>query len=182
MTSKKKDIKWPEGPVKLSDEDFDAFVKDFPKTVVDCWAEWCGPCKLLGPVIKELAGAHKGEIAFGKLDVDENDKVSDRYGVQGIPTLLVPTDHSDGQALSPAVLDGPVQRCFRAGVVQDQHCQPADAGAVPKRSETIQERSQYRGVRCDDAHVQHERLMGRGGVADLHRGLVSWNLAGVLRS
>ena len=89
MTSKKKDIKWPEGPVKLSDEDFDAFVKDFPKTVVDCWAEWCGPCKLLGPVIKELAGAHKGEIAFGKLDVDENEMVSDRYGVQGIPTLLV---------------------------------------------------------------------------------------------
>ena len=89
MTSKKKDIKWPEGPVKLSDEDFDAFVKDYPKTVVDCWAEWCGPCRLLGPVIKELAGAHKGEIAFGKLDVDENDKVSDRYGVQGIPTLLV---------------------------------------------------------------------------------------------
>ena len=89
MTSKKKDIKWPEGPVKLSDEDFDAFVKDYPKTVVDCWAEWCGPCRLLGPVIKELAGAHKGEIAFGKLDVDENEMVSDRYGVQGIPTLLV---------------------------------------------------------------------------------------------
>ena len=89
MTSKKKETKWPEGPVKLSDEDFDAFVKDYPKTVVDCWAEWCGPCRLLGPVIKELAGAHKGEIAFGKLDVDENDKVSDRYGVQGIPTLLV---------------------------------------------------------------------------------------------
>ena len=89
MTSKKKETKWPEGPVKLSDEDFDAFVKDYPKTVVDCWAEWCGPCRLLGPVIKELAGAHKGEIAFGKLDVDENEKVSDRYGVQGIPTLLV---------------------------------------------------------------------------------------------
>ena len=89
MTSKKKETKWPEGPVKLSDEDFDAFVKDYPKTVVDCWAEWCGPCRLLGPVIKELAGAHKGEIAFGKLDVDENEMVSDRYGVQGIPTLLV---------------------------------------------------------------------------------------------
>ena len=89
MTSKKKDIKWPEGPVKLSDEDFSAFVKDHPKVVVDCWADWCGPCRKLGPVIKELAGAHKGEIAFGKLDVDENDKVADQFGVRGIPTLLV---------------------------------------------------------------------------------------------
>jgi len=100
MTSKKKDIKWPEGPVKLSDEDFDAFVKDYPKAVVDCWAEWCGPCRMLGPVIKALAGAHKGEIAFGKLDVDENEKISNRYGVQGIPTLLV---FQDGELVQTMV-------------------------------------------------------------------------------
>ena len=99
MTSKNEN-KWPEGPVKLSDEDFDVFVKDYPKAVVDCWAEWCGPCRMLGPVIKELAGAHKGEIAFGKLDVDENDKVSDRYGIRSIPTLLV---FKDGELVQTMV-------------------------------------------------------------------------------
>ncbi len=56
--------------------------------VVDFWAEWCGPCRLVGPVIEELAGDYEGKAMIGKLDVDSNPEVSLKYGVRSIPTIL----------------------------------------------------------------------------------------------
>lgn len=57
--------------------------------VVDCWASWCGPCRMVGPIIEELAKEMKGKIVFGKLNVDENRETSMKYGIMSIPTLLV---------------------------------------------------------------------------------------------
>ncbi len=79
----------PDKPVKLSDESMDEFVSKYPLTLVDFWAEWCGPCKMLGPVLKELAKDMQGDVAIGKLNVDENKGKSGEYGVSSIPTLLV---------------------------------------------------------------------------------------------
>ena len=74
-------------PVEVTDADFDQFVKENPKVVVDCWAAWCTPWKIIPLLIKELA-AEKTEIKFAKLDVDHNRAVPMKYGIMSIPTLL----------------------------------------------------------------------------------------------
>ncbi len=74
-------------PVEVTDADFDEFVKNNPKVVVDCWAAWCAPCRMLAPTIDELA-SEKPDIKFAKLDVDKNRAVPGKYGIMSIPTLL----------------------------------------------------------------------------------------------
>jgi thioredoxin len=74
-------------PIEVTDVTFDDFVKNNPKVVVDCWAAWCAPCRMLAPVIDELA-AEKTNIKFVKLDVDHNRSIPMRYGIMSIPTLL----------------------------------------------------------------------------------------------
>lgn len=61
-------------------------------SVVDFWAEWCGPCRLIGPVIDELATEYGDKVAIGKVNVDENQEVSLKYGVRSIPTILIIKD------------------------------------------------------------------------------------------
>ncbi|RZN72672.1 MAG: thioredoxin [Candidatus Methanolliviera hydrocarbonicum] len=61
----------------------------FPLIVVDCWATWCGPCRMIAPIIEDLAEEKAGEIVFGKLNVDENRSLSMKYGITAIPTLLI---------------------------------------------------------------------------------------------
>ncbi|MEM0492837.1 MAG: thioredoxin [Candidatus Thermoplasmatota archaeon] len=80
---------WPKEPIKINDADFDIITKRYPTIVVDCWAPWCGPCRMMGPVIDELAKEMQGKIAFGKLNVDENQETSMKYDIMSIPTLLI---------------------------------------------------------------------------------------------
>lgn len=76
-------------PVHLSEADFDAFINSHRVCVVDFWAEWCAPCRILEPVVEELAREYRGRVAFGKLNVDENPSIAERYEIMSIPTLLV---------------------------------------------------------------------------------------------
>ena len=76
-------------PVEVTDEDFKETVQNHALVVVDCWAPWCGPCQIVGPIIDELAHDYAGRILFGKLNVDENREVAMQYSIMGIPTLLV---------------------------------------------------------------------------------------------
>ena len=76
-------------PVEMTDATFKEMIQNHPLVVVDCWAPWCGPCRMVAPIIEELSRDYVGRILFGKLDVDENRKVSMQYDIMSIPTLLV---------------------------------------------------------------------------------------------
>jgi thioredoxin 1 len=75
--------------IVINDANFDEIINSDKPVLVDFWAEWCGPCKMIGPVVEELAGDYEGKAVVGKLNVDENPSVTARFGVRSIPTLLV---------------------------------------------------------------------------------------------
>lgn len=75
--------------VILTDANFDEIINSGKPVLVDFWAEWCGPCKMIGPVVEELAGDYDGKAVVAKLNVDENPQTTAKFGVRSIPTLLV---------------------------------------------------------------------------------------------
>jgi thioredoxin 1 len=77
----------------LTDSNFDAEIKN-GVTLVDFWAEWCGPCRRIAPIVEELAGTYDGRASVAKMNVDENPSVPGRFMIRGIPTLLL---FKDGQ-------------------------------------------------------------------------------------
>ena len=75
--------------IELNDANFDEIVLKSEKPVmVDFWAEWCGPCRMVGPIVSEIANEYKEKAVIGKLDVDSNPGVSAKYGIRSIPTIL----------------------------------------------------------------------------------------------
>lgn len=77
------------GVTEVKDSNFDEFVKSAPLVIVDCWAPWCGPCRMLGPIIEQLAEEFSGKITFGKMNTDENETTPMKFNITAIPTMLV---------------------------------------------------------------------------------------------
>ena len=77
------------GPLTLTDYNFDENIRKYPLLVVDFWAPWCGPCKMVSPIIEQLAIELRGKAVFGKLNVDENPTVANIFRIQSIPTLII---------------------------------------------------------------------------------------------
>lgn len=76
--------------LKFSDDSFEEDVLSSDKPVlVDFWAEWCGPCRMVGPIVEELADEYEGKAKIGKVDVDNNPEISAKYGIRSIPSLLI---------------------------------------------------------------------------------------------
>ncbi len=76
-------------PITLTDSNFNEMVVKYPLLVVDFWAPWCGPCRMVSPVIEQLATELAGKVVFGKLNVDENPKVAGTFGILSIPTISI---------------------------------------------------------------------------------------------
>ena len=85
----------------VTDQDFEQeILKSSVPALVDFWAAWCGPCRTVGPVVEELAGEYVGKIKVAKLNVDDNKQTPTKYGVRGIPTLML---FKDGQVVDQIV-------------------------------------------------------------------------------
>jgi len=76
-------------PIAMTDDNFQSALKAHELLVVDFWAPWCGPCRMVGPIIEALAAQYAGEVKFGKMNVDENQIVPSAFGIMSIPTIVV---------------------------------------------------------------------------------------------
>ena len=87
--------------LKLTDAEFEnQVIKSEMPILVDYWAEWCGPCKMIAPVLEEVAQELSGKVLIGKLNVDENSQTPPKYGIRGIPTLML---FKNGEAVGTQV-------------------------------------------------------------------------------
>jgi thioredoxin 1 len=76
-------------PITLTDFNFNQTVEKYPLIVVDFWAPWCGPCRMVSPIIAQLASELAGKVIFGKVNVDENPRIASTFGIQSIPTISI---------------------------------------------------------------------------------------------
>ncbi len=102
---------WPDAPIVVTDSDFEDLIKRYPKVVVDCWAPWCGPCRMLSPTIDAIAKEMKGKVVFAKVNTDENFGVAGKFRVMSIPTLLF---FKDGKLVDKSIGAAP------KGMVENQ--------------------------------------------------------------
>ena len=97
--------------VELSESNFSQEVIKSPTPVlVDMWATWCGPCRMIAPIVEELAGQYQGKVKVGKLNVDDHPQVAAQYGIMNIPTLLI---FKGGQEIDRIVGAQPKQELAR---------------------------------------------------------------------
>ena len=101
--------------LEITDSNFNDVISKNKTVLVDFWAEWCGPCRMIGPVIEELANEYEGKAIIGKLDVDSNQESSVKYGVRSIPTILT---FKDGEIIDRQV--GAVPKETLTNVIDSQ--------------------------------------------------------------
>lgn len=101
--------------LEITDKNFNDIISKNKTVLVDFWAEWCGPCRIIGPVIEELANEYEGKAIIGKLDVDSNQESSVKYEVRSIPTIIT---FKDGEIVDRQV--GAVPKETLKNVVDSQ--------------------------------------------------------------
>jgi thioredoxin 1 len=96
-------------PITITDSNFnDEVLKSDKPVLIDFWAAWCGPCKMIAPIVDELAAEYEGKLKVGKLDVDDNQQTAIQFGVRSIPTLLIFKDGEKKETIIGAVPKGQI--------------------------------------------------------------------------
>ena len=99
------------GELNVSDDNFDAEVlKSDTPVLVDFWAEWCGPCRLMSPILDQVAPVYKGKLKIGKLNVDENQDSPTKFGVMNIPTMILFKNGKESQRIVGAMSKPELQK------------------------------------------------------------------------
>jgi thioredoxin 1 len=101
------------GVVKLNSSSFDSFMNTDQPVLVDFWADWCMPCRMMAPVMEELAKAYAGKARFGKVNVDENPQIAGRYGIMSIPHFLIFKNGTRVEKIVGAVGRGPLEDALK---------------------------------------------------------------------
>jgi thioredoxin 1 len=101
------------GVVKLTTSSFDDFIKTDLPVVIDFWADWCMPCRIMAPVMEELSKVYAGKALFGNVDVDENSQIASRYGIMSIPHFLIFKNGSLVEKIIGAVGRGPLENALK---------------------------------------------------------------------
>ena len=101
--------------LQITDESFRTLINGNKPVVVDFWAEWCGPCRMIGPAVEELAEEYKDKAIIGEMNVDENDEIPSEYGIRSIPTILF----------------------FKNGILTDKHIGVASKNLLEEKLKTI---------------------------------------------
>ena len=99
--------------VKLDSNSFEGFINSDVPVVVDFWADWCMPCRIMAPVMDELAQAYTGKARFGKVNVDENQPIASRYGIMSIPHFLIFKKGTRVEKIVGAVGRGPLEAALK---------------------------------------------------------------------
>jgi thioredoxin 1 len=100
LINEKEQLKNIKEPLVLDDSTFSQTINKFPLTLVDFWAPWCGPCRMMSPIIDEIGKDYLGKLVVGKINVDENPLVAGQFGISSIPTLLL---FKRGQAVNKII-------------------------------------------------------------------------------
>ncbi|MGH7807169.1 MAG: thioredoxin [Thermodesulfobacteriota bacterium] len=102
------------GTVELSDSTFeDQVIKSETPVLVDFWASWCGPCRMLAPVVEDIASSYAGRLKVGKVNVDENQEITMKYGIRSIPTLILFKDGKAVEQIIGAVPKSEIERILK---------------------------------------------------------------------
>jgi thioredoxin 1 len=96
-------------PIILTDSNFTREVSKYPIVLIDFWAPWCGPCRIVSPIIEQLANEYAGTVVFGKLNIDENQMVATSFGIKSIPTMMILKDGRVVDVLVGALPKGQIQ-------------------------------------------------------------------------
>ena len=112
LINEKEQLKNIKEPIVLGDSTFSQTINKFPLTLVDFWAPWCGPCRMMSPIIDEIGKDYLGKLVVGKINVDENPLVAGQFGISSIPTLLL---FKRGQAVNKII--GSVSKNKRAEMI-----------------------------------------------------------------
>ncbi len=101
------------GVVALTSSTFDSFINSDVPVIIDFWADWCMPCRMMAPVMEELAKAYDRKAKFGKVNVDQNSQISGRYGIMSIPHFLIFKNGTVVQKIVGAVGRGPLEDALK---------------------------------------------------------------------